>query len=117
MTFPEQSVPVASKPEQAAKFWKTGGARTYGLGFAAYRSDDGGANWVNLRNTTAFLSGFRFQRPGDFRLAIRTTFPAGATGVWRSVDGGLSWSGLNQFLPNYQFENCELAARGAKDSA
>ncbi len=25
---------------------------------------------------------------------------ASATGVWRSVDAGLSWTGLNQFLPN-----------------
>ena len=25
---------------------------------------------------------------------------ASATGVWRSLDGGLSWTGLNDFLPN-----------------
>ena len=25
---------------------------------------------------------------------------ASAAGVWRSVDGGLSWTGLNDFLPN-----------------
>ena len=25
---------------------------------------------------------------------------AASSGVWRSVDGGLSWTGLNEFLPN-----------------
>lgn len=75
--------------------------RTYALGRYLSRSDDGGRSWTNL---TAFRSqsviGF-----GQRDLAVSPAngdqlVVANAFGVWRSMDGGLTWAGLNQRLPN-----------------
>ncbi len=76
-------------------------SRSYALGRNLYRSDDGGRTWVNL---TAFRSAPVVG--GEQRsVAVSASDPdrlivANDFGVWRSLDGGLSWSGLNQFLPN-----------------
>ena len=76
-------------------------ASIYALGSQLYRSDDGGRTWSNL---TAFhnhsIIGSPVHSvavsPGDpDQLAVANDF-----GVWRSMDGGLSWSGLNLHLPN-----------------
>ncbi|HWQ57359.1 MAG TPA: hypothetical protein VN442_26995 [Bryobacteraceae bacterium] len=75
--------------------------RVYGLGGQLYRSDDGGRSWTNL---TAFRSASVIG--GRQRgVAVSPSDPdqvvvANDYGVWRSMDGGLSWSGLNDFLPN-----------------
>jgi uncharacterized protein (TIGR03437 family) len=73
----------------------------YALGAQLYRSDDAGRSWQNLttferesvigvrQNSLAIL-------PGDpDQLVVANDF-----GAWKSMDGGLSWSGLNQYLPN-----------------
>src|SRR5262249_34270533 len=67
------------------------------------RSDDGGHAWENL---TAYKSA-PVIGSGQHSLAISPVDPdqlviANDFGVWRSLDGGLSWSGLNQGLPNLQ---------------
>src|SRR5271166_3005071 len=89
-------------PEAAFKVSRAGIAgRLYGIGRDAYRSDDAGVSWVNLTS----YRGLCLLGPG---LRAVTASPvdsddvvvASETGVWRSLDGGLSWSGLNQFLPN-----------------
>lgn len=73
----------------------------YAFGKFAYRSQDGGANWENL---TAFRSSSILGE--DLRdLAVSPVneeeiVVAAAAGVFRSLDGGKSWSGLNQGLPN-----------------
>jgi uncharacterized protein (TIGR03437 family) len=77
------------------------GGRLYGVALDAYRSDNGGESWVNL---TAY-KGDCILGPGLTSVAASPSDPddvtvASATGVWRSVDGGLSWTGLNDFLPN-----------------
>src|SRR5262249_24574859 len=65
------------------------------------RSDDGGASWTNI---TAFGEASVIgSRQRD--IAISPANPdllivANDFGVWRSADGGLSWTGLNQNLPN-----------------
>jgi uncharacterized protein (TIGR03437 family) len=75
--------------------------RLYALGASLFRSDDGGRTWVNLTNhrgQSIIGDGFR-----DLALSPRDPdliVVANAFGVWRSVDGGLSWSGLNENLPN-----------------
>ena len=77
------------------------GSSIYAFGKFAYRSVDGGANWDNL-------TGFRSQSmvgPELRDLAVSPRNPdevvvAGTAGVFRSLDGGKSWSGLNQGLPN-----------------
>src|SRR5271157_1223697 len=73
----------------------------FALGRHLSRSDDGGYTWTNL---TAYKSqsvvGF-----GQRSVAVSPTNPdqialANDEGVWRSMDGGLSWTGLNLALPN-----------------
>jgi uncharacterized protein (TIGR03437 family) len=94
---------VDRMPEPGAKVTLAAAApgRIYALGTQLYRSDDGGRSWANL---TAFHNQSIIgpaQRsvavsPGDAdQLAVANDF-----GVWRSMDGGLSWSGLNLHLPN-----------------
>jgi uncharacterized protein (TIGR03437 family) len=94
---------VDHTPEPGAKLAAAAVApgRIYALGTQLYRSDDGGHSWTNL---TAFhnqsIIGPRQHAvavsPGDpDQLAVANDF-----GVWRSMDGGLSWSGLNLHLPN-----------------
>jgi len=73
----------------------------FGLGRQLYRSEDGGHAWHNL---TAFGSRSVI---GDGVNSVAVS-PADADqlvaandfGVWRSLDGGLSWSALNLALPN-----------------
>jgi uncharacterized protein (TIGR03437 family) len=73
----------------------------FGLGKQLYRSEDGGHAWENL---TAF--GAR-SVIGDGVNAVAVSpvdgdelVAANDFGVWRSLDGGLSWTALNQGLPN-----------------
>src|SRR6185503_8318112 len=66
-----------------------------------FRSDDGGESWVNL---TAYRSA-NVVGVDQRSLAISPLdrdhlVVANDYGVWRSLDGGRSWSGLNRFLPN-----------------
>jgi uncharacterized protein (TIGR03437 family) len=98
----EDNAPAASKPESAAKLRLAAVSdRLYAIGASAYRSDDGGGTWTNLtRYRSESLLG-----PDLVDLAASPRDPdevvvAASTGVWRSLDGGLSWTGLNQSLPN-----------------
>lgn len=98
----DDSAPAATKPETAAKLrLAAGSSRLYAVGESAYRSDDGGSTWTNLtRYRSESLLGPQLT---DLAVSPRDTddvVVAASTGVWRSLDGGLSWSGLNQFLPN-----------------
>ena len=76
-------------------------SRVYALGNQLYRSDDGGRSWANL-------TGFRSQSiigTGQRSVAVSPADPdqlvvANSFGVWRSMDGGSSWTGMNRFLPN-----------------
>ncbi len=74
--------------------------RIYALGTQLYRSDDGGRSWVNLTafHNQSIIGPAQHSvavSPGDAdELAVANDF-----GVWRSMDGGLSWSGLNLRLP------------------
>jgi uncharacterized protein (TIGR03437 family) len=75
--------------------------RVFALSDHLYRSDNAGASWTNL---TAFGDASVIG-PGQHDLAVSPRdgdllIVANDFGVWRSADGGLSWSGLNQSLPN-----------------
>ena len=89
-------------------------ARFYGLGRQLFRSDDGGRTWENL---TAYRSN-PIVGTGQHGLAISPVDPdqlvvANDFGVWRSLDGGLSWNGLNQFLPNLAVRRILCTPTGA----
>ncbi len=98
---PESNPPVSSHlPEPAARL--RGRSRTiYAVARFAYKSDNGGASWENLTN----FRGSSILGDGLFDLAVSPSDDqqiavAGANGVFRSMDGGKTWSSLNQSLPN-----------------
>ncbi len=75
--------------------------RTFALGRQLSKSDDGGRSWSNLTAFHGVSVIGTWQRDvavspvNSDQLVVANGF-----GVWRSMDGGLSWTGLNQFLPN-----------------
>jgi len=75
--------------------------RIYALGRQLYRSDDGGYTWASLTayRTASIVGGGMHDvaiSPGNAQQIVL----ANDAGVWRSMDGGLSWTGLNLALPN-----------------
>jgi uncharacterized protein (TIGR03437 family) len=95
-----------STPEAAFKLATPSGSaaaagRLYGIGGDVYRSDDAGVSWANLTS----YQGACLLGPGLRAVTVSPMDPedlvvASDSGVWRSLDGGVSWIGLNQFLPN-----------------
>ena len=88
-------------------------SRIYGLGRQLFSSDDGGQSWSNL---TAYRSA-SVVGGGMHDVAVAPGNPdqlvlANDYGVWRSMDAGLSWSGLNLTLPNLAVRRI-LATQGS----
>jgi uncharacterized protein (TIGR03437 family) len=90
-------------PEAGAQVRNPAGSspRVYAFGRFVYRSDNSGKNWENV---TAF-HGPSIVGDSVRDLAISPTNEdditvAGPAGVFRSLDGGRSWSSLNENLPN-----------------
>ncbi len=95
------SAAVANLPESGAKTRAGTNGRVYAFGAFVYRSDDGGVHWQNM---TAYhgssITGTALNDLAISPLNVDEVIAAGASGVFRSVDGGSSWSGLNDGLPN-----------------
>lgn len=89
-----------NSPEPGARARARGG-KMYGFARNAFRSDDNGTSWVNL---TAYKGASILGTPlSDLAVSpvnAEEVSVANAAGVWRSVDAGLTWSGLNSSLPN-----------------
>ena len=74
----------------------------FALGFNLHRSTDGGETWINLTgDEMGSIIG-----PWQLSLAVPPTaldtlVVGNSFGVWKSVDNGLTWSGLNRSLPNF----------------
>jgi uncharacterized protein (TIGR03437 family) len=108
---------VARVPEPGVKLAASISApgRVYALGNQLYRSEDGGHSWTNLtayHNQSIIGSAQRdvAVSPVDpDQLAVANDF-----GVWRSMDGGMSWSGLNQSLPNLPASRILAAPSGGQ---
>jgi uncharacterized protein (TIGR03437 family) len=80
-------------------------ASIFGLGRQVSRSQDGGRTWVNLTG----YHGRAVIGPTQRSIAVSPVDPdqlvvANDYGVWRSLDGGATWAGLNQNLPNLSVE-------------
>jgi uncharacterized protein (TIGR03437 family) len=92
---------AASVPEAGAKV-QSAGARLYAAGLSnVFASDDSGRTWLNLtgyNNRSVIGDGFTglATAPGN----PQEISAANQFGVWRSLDGGLSWRSLNEDLPN-----------------
>src|SRR5574341_771124 len=94
---------------------RRGGSRFYVLRRHVYRSDDGGRHWMNLTSfrQESIIGG------GMSDLAVSPANPdelavANEHGVWRSLDGGLSWSGLNRSLPNLPLRRILATPAGSR---
>ncbi len=95
--------------------------RLYAFGSNLLRSDDDGATWTNL---TAFR---RDSIIGDGMHDVAVSprdgeevVVANQWGLWRSLDGGLSWTGLNEALPNLpvqRFAGLPVTTRGVRIEA
>ena len=95
---------AATRPETSARA-RSGGqaaaARIYAFGEAIYRSEDEGKSWRNVSHfegESILGAGF-----ADLAVSPRDSdeiVAANRAGVWRSLDGGLTWAGLNDTLPN-----------------
>src|SRR5262249_39449957 len=110
---------VSRPPEPGVRAVSLAGnsARIYGLGRQLFRSQDGGRSWDSL---TAYGSQAVIG-PGQRSVAVSPSDPdqlvvANGFGVWRTVDGGLSWSGLNLTLPALPVRRI-LATPGASGGA
>ena len=89
------------EPSAVTRSARVNSARFYALAKFVYTSDNEGASWDNLtafRNTSIIGDDLRdlAVSPANEDEAV----VAGASGVFRTVDAGKSWSGLNQGLPN-----------------
>ncbi len=104
-------------PEPGARLrtGRPGGQAVYAIGRSVYRSEDGGASWVDV----ASWRGRLLIGGPVFDLAVSPTAEdeiavATRLGVWRSIDGGRSWAALNAGLPNLPVRRLlELPADGA----
>ncbi len=88
-------------PESRSSIRASSGNRIYALGADVYASEDEGRSWLNLTN----YQHHSVIGSGQHDLTISPLDPqlivvANDRGLWRSRDGGLSWSSLNEELPN-----------------
>jgi len=79
----------------------TSGTRRYSLTRTNIFGSDDGRSWVNLTG----LDGHSILGDGFSALVVSPAdssdiVAANQQGVWRSLDGGLSWQGINEDLPN-----------------
>ena len=90
-------------PERDATIVNAGGGILFALGLNLYRSRDGGRAWDNL---TAYISqpviGAGQNSVAMSPLDQAQIVVANDFGVWRTLDGGMTWSGLNDSLPNLE---------------
>jgi uncharacterized protein (TIGR03437 family) len=102
---------VARRPESGADVVAVGFGQIYALGRNLFRTEDAGLTWNNLtgyKTESVIGGGQRSVAAGpNGQLVV-----ANDHGVWRSMDGGLSWSGLNQGLPNLPVRRILSTAQG-----
>jgi uncharacterized protein (TIGR03437 family) len=112
---------MARTPENGAKLRLAVGqsGAAYGFGQFVYRSADGGASWDNLTAVKVAGGLASLVGTGLTDMAVSSKNPdeivvAGADGVFRSLDGGKSWDGLNDALPNFPTARIRTLPTGEK---
>ena len=112
----EPAAAAARLPEPGAlvRESRRGPALVYAGGEQVWRSEDGGRTWRNLTQLRqgsllgARVNDLAVDPENPDRVAV-----AAATGVWISLDGGLSWQGWNENLPAFRAARIVAApARG-----
>jgi uncharacterized protein (TIGR03437 family) len=100
---PKVSAPTALSLPETGAVVQAAGPRLYAAGPSnVFASDDSGRTWVNLtgfNNRSVIGDGFTAlaAAPGNpSQISVANRF-----GVWRSLDAGLSWTSLNEQLPNF----------------
>ncbi len=94
-----RTVSAARLPEPAAI--RDGQQAAYAFGKFVYRTENEGASWSNLTEfRTASIIGDPLHDVAVSPSNDDEVVAVGANGVFRSMDGGKTWSGLNQALPN-----------------
>jgi len=104
---PAGSLGVRSNPANPMRF--------YSLGAEVERSDDGGQSWTGM---TTFRK-LSIIGNGMHDLAVSPRDPdelvvANDEGAWRSLDGGVTWAGLNDTLPNLPVTKFAGLAQGTR---
>lgn len=100
VAYPAGLAPALPEPDSKVRAADRAG-RLYAYGRHVYRSDDGGERWVNLtRYRGASIIGEGILDLAVSPLDADFIVAANSYGIWRSADGGLSWSGVNGNLPN-----------------
>jgi len=96
---PASRITPTRLPDNNARV-RPGSKTIYAVTGFAWRSDSGGAAWDNLTSfhgtsIVGELADLAVSPSNDDEITV-----GGSAGVFRSLDGGKSWSGLNQTLPN-----------------
>jgi uncharacterized protein (TIGR03437 family) len=96
---PAPRIAPAHLPDANARI-RAGLKTEYAVDGFAWRSDSNGAGWDNLtayhgQSIVGELTDLAVSPSNDDEVAV-----GGSDGVFRSMDGGKSWSSLNQSLPN-----------------
>ena len=121
---PAESFPIAERsagafrlPEAGAilRESKRGPALLFAGGSQLWRSEDSGRTWRNLTQTRdgsvlgAAVNDLSVDPRNSDRVAV-----AASSGVWVSLDGGLSWQGWNDGLPAFRVTRILAAPAGGR---
>ena len=115
-TPPDNSQPIIPirYPEGRAQAITISGdsRRSWSLGRNLFVSEDGGATWTNLLGAEPAIGtgqrGVALNPAVSSGLAVANDF-----GIWQSQDGGKTWAGLNDNLPNLPISRIVSTSRGA----
>ena len=104
------------KPEPQARLATASGdtRHVWSLGHDLSVSEDGGRTWTNISGR----GGDSIIGAGQRAVAVNPSDPqsiavANENGVWQTHDGGQSWAGLNDSLPNLPVRSILSTRRGA----
>ena len=112
---PTAAAPTAIPEGQAIRSNPLNPQRVYKFSQNVLRSDDGGGSWTNMTaygRTSIIGPGMR-----DLAVSPRDAddlVVANDLGVWRSLDGGLTWAGLNDALPNLPARKLSALPQGSR---